>query len=123
VIKLVYCVRKRDDVSDDRFHQYWLEQHGPLVRSFAEAIHARRYVQSHTIAPEVNAAIARSRGLAAPFEGVTEVWWDNLATYRAGFETPEGRQARDRLIADESTFIDFSRSCSFLTEEHVIFDE
>ena len=122
MIKLVYCVRKRQELPDEEFHRYWLEQHGPLVRSFAEAIHARKYVQSHTVQPELNAAIARSRGLSPAYDGVTEVWWDSIAEYRAGFETAEGQQARDRLIADESTFIDFSQSRSFLTEEHVIFN-
>ena len=122
MIKLVYCVRRRADVSEDEFHRYWLEQHGPLVRSMAEAILARRYVQSHTIGPELNQAIARSRGLSNGYDGITEVWWDDVTTYRAGFSTPAGVAARERLIADESTFIDFSRSCSFLTEEHVIFD-
>ena len=44
MIKLVYCLRKRDDIDNDRFCQYWLEEHGPLVRSVAEAIGASRYV-------------------------------------------------------------------------------
>ena len=35
--KLVYCVRKRAELSDDEFRTYWLEQHGPLVRSLWEA--------------------------------------------------------------------------------------
>lgn len=50
MLKLVYCIRRRSDVPPETFHRYWLEQHGPLVRSVASAIGAIRYVQSHTIA-------------------------------------------------------------------------
>ena len=43
MIKLVYIVRKRDDISFKDFSAYWLEKHGPLVRSFAKT-HARPQV-------------------------------------------------------------------------------
>src|ERR1700734_2839387 len=38
MVKLVYCVRRREDVAEDEFHRYWLDEHGPLVRSVADAI-------------------------------------------------------------------------------------
>jgi hypothetical protein len=48
MIKLVYCLRKRDDVTSEELYRYWLNEHGPLVRKFADAIKARKYVWSHT---------------------------------------------------------------------------
>ena len=35
MIKLIYCLRKRDDIDSDSFYRYWLEEHGPLVKSVA----------------------------------------------------------------------------------------
>ena len=122
MIKLVYIVRKRDDVSQKDFHTYWLEKHGPLVRSVAKALHARKYVQSHTIAPEAGAQIAQSRGMGGEYDGITEVWWDSLEELAAATATAEGREAGRRLIEDEAKFIDLKRSSIFLTEEHTIFD-
>jgi uncharacterized protein (TIGR02118 family) len=122
VIKLVYIVRKRDEITFKDFSAYWLEKHGPLVRSFAKVIHARKYVQSHTVAPEVGGAIAQSRGMPPGFDGITEVWWDSLDEVNAGFSTPEGREAGRVLTEDEARFIDLKRSYIFLTEEHTIFD-
>jgi uncharacterized protein (TIGR02118 family) len=122
MIKLVYCLRKRADVPADKFHQYWLETHGPLVRGFAAAIKARKYIQSHTILPAMNQAFAQSRDLAPPYDGITEVWWDDAAALEAGMGTPEGQAAHRRLKEDEATFIDFSQSRVFMTEEHTIFD-
>jgi EthD domain len=56
-----------------KFYSYWLDTHGPKVKDAAEALRARRYVQSHTCEAELNV-------------------------------------------------IDFSRSCVFMTTEHLIFD-
>ena len=121
MVKLVYCLRKRDDIDTERFYRYWLEEHGPLVKSVAEAIGASRYVQSHTILPQLNALLLESRGLENPYDGITEVWWDSQADLERGMASPEGIDAATKLIEDESRFIDFSRSRLFMTEEHAIF--
>ena len=84
MIKLVYCLRKRDDIDPDRFYRYWLEEHGPLVKSVAAAIGASRYVQSHTILPELNELMIESRDLKAPYDGVTEVWWETMSALEQG---------------------------------------
>ena len=121
MIKLVYCIRRRTDLSLEEFQRYWLEQHAPLVKSFAEAIGAQRYVQSHTVMPQVNAMLQEARGLETPYDGVTELWWASEADMDQGLNTPEGREAGARLLEDERNFIDFSGSRLFLTEEHEIF--
>jgi len=122
MIKLVYIVRKRDDVSDKEFHEYWLHKHGPLVTSVAKAIRARKYVQSHTILPEAAASLSQSRNMAEIFEGITEVWWDSVEDLTAGTSSLEGQDAGRLLLHDEAKFIDFKRSTIFFTEEHLIFD-
>jgi len=121
MIKLVYCLRKRDDIDSEQFYRYWREEHGPLVKSVAEAISASRYVQSHTILPQLNALMLESRGLEDAYDGITEVWWDSQADLERGMASPEGIDAQAKLIEDESRFIDFSRSRLFMTEEHAIF--
>jgi uncharacterized protein (TIGR02118 family) len=122
MIKLVYVLQARDDVAPEEFHRYWLEEHGPLVASFAEEIKARKYVQSHTIDTPVNQALVDSRGTEPVRHGITEVWWDSLDELQAAMSSPEGIAAGRRLLEDEATFIDFSRSTIFITEEHTIFE-
>ena len=121
MIKLVYCIRKRDDISIDEFYRYWKEEHGPLVKSVANDLGACRYVQSHTVLPEVNAMLEQGRGLEPAYEGITEVWWQTEADFEKGIGSPEGQAASDKLIEDEAKFIDFSRSKVFMTQEHEIF--
>ena len=122
MIKLVYCVTRREDLPPDQFRKYWREQHGPLVRSFAEALRARRYVQSHTLDTPLNDQLTQSRGGGEAYDGITEVWWDSMEDLQAGMQSPGGVKAGQALLEDEGKFLDLSRSRLFLTEEHVIFD-
>ena len=121
MIKLVYIVRRRPDFSPKDFYHRWLA-HGPLVSEVAEAVHARRYIQSHTIDTPLNEQFAQSRGMEKAYDGITEVWWDSLEDLVAGMNTPEGQSSHKRLLEDEREFIDLANSFIFLTEEHPIFD-
>lgn len=121
MLKLVYCVRKRADVSAEEFHRYWLAEHGPLVKSLQKAMRAIRYVQSHAIDAETNALLQSSRGSRDAYDGITEVWWSNREDFELGLATDEGRAAAEALLDDERSFIDLAASALFMTEEHVIF--
>jgi uncharacterized protein (TIGR02118 family) len=121
MIKLVYCITRKPTVSADEFNRYWLEEHGPKVRSLASTVGALRYVQSHTILPDVNAGFRASRGLAAGYDGVTEIWFESEASMAQGLGTPDGIAAAKLLLDDESHFIDFATSRIFMTQEHEIF--
>ena len=120
MVKLVFCCRRRPEMTREEFHRYWLDEHGPLVRSLREHLpQMKRYVQSHTIADEVNAGIRAGRGSGEPYDGITEVWFDDLASM--GSSTEEAAAAGRRLLEDESTFLDFPNCSIFVTEEHEIF--
>ncbi len=122
MIKLVYIVRRRADVPPEEFRKYWLEHHGPLVRSFAQNARARRYVQSHTFDTPINSLLAQSRGMGDPYDGITEIWWDSLGDLALVLNSAEGLAANETLIEDEGRFVDLARSFIFLTEEHTIFE-
>ena len=119
MVKLVFCCRRKPEMSVTDFQHYWLESHGPLVRSLRAAFPGmRRYVQSHTMATPVNDALRASRGAAEPYDGITEVWFDDLESLGT---TDRAIEAGQRLLDDERTFLDLSRSSLFLTAEHEIF--
>lgn len=123
VIKLVGVLRRREDVPPDEFRRYWLEEHGPLVRSIVEAAGVKRYVQSHTLDTGLNAGIASGRAALAPFDGIVEVWFEgSLEDLGALLGNDNFQQANAVLIQDEANFIDPERSSFFLTEEHILLD-
>ena len=121
MVKLVFCCRRRPGTSREEFQRYWLTRHGPLVRSLRQALpQMRRYVQSHTLDTPANAAIRASRGSGPEYDGITEVWFDDLASM-GGSASAEALAAGRKLLEDEGRFIDFATSSVFLTEEHEIF--
>lgn len=120
MVKVVFCVRKRPEMSDEEFHRYWLEEHGPLVRSKARALGIVRYVQTHKLDTPANEAMRASRGAAEPYDGIAEVWWESVESMAAATATGEGREAGRALLEDERRFIDLVRSALWVAEEHEI---
>jgi len=121
MIKLVYCIKKREDISQSEFHRYWLDEHGPRVRRHASALGAERYVQSHILDSPLNEGLRLSRGMAPAHDGITELWWSSIETFQKATTSEEGIAAGAELLEDERHFIDFEASTLFLTEEHEIF--
>ena len=122
MIKLVYCVHRKAGMPQEEFFRYWKENHGPLVKSFAEALNAGKYVQSHLLESPLNQVAQEGRGASGPYDGITEIWWNSHEELLEAMQTPEGVAAHEKLIEDEARFCDLSRSSIFLTEEHSIFE-
>ena len=122
MIKLTFCVRRKDEISEKDFHDYWLNEHGPLVKKHAKALGINRYVQTHAIDIPANAGAAAARGAPERLDGVAELWWDSLEELEASGQTEEGRIAAKELLEDEAKFLDFSRSPLWFNQEHVIYD-
>ncbi len=117
VIKLTFAVRRRADVTQEEFHRYWRDEHGPLVRSLQDVLGIRRYVQVHRLETPFNDALRASRDALEPFDGTAELWWDDLDALVAGSSSPEGLAAGQTLLEDEGRFIDLARSALWLGEE------
>ena len=120
MIKIVFCLRRRADLSRDEFQTYWLTTHAPLVRSHADALGIRRYVQVHSIDDAISTAVSGSRKGPEPYDGVAELWLDSLEALVEAGSSAAGRAASAALLEDERRFIDLERSPLFLAEEHVI---
>jgi len=123
MIKLVFCLRRRADLTREAFQAYWLQTHAPLVRARAEAVGALRYVQVHTAHDDLNTALQASRGGPEAYDGVAELWFADRAALEAALGTEAGRTAGAELLADERNFIDLERSPLWIGEEHPIVGE
>ena len=58
MIKLVYCVTRHAALGRELFLHTWLHEHGPLVRSLAEALESIESLQAALISPRGAAAAA-----------------------------------------------------------------
>lgn len=121
MIKLVFSLRRREEMTREEFQRYWREQHAPLVERHAEALHIRRYVQVHARDTPLDEAVAGARGSESSFyDGVAELWWDSVEELMAAFSSDAGRAAGQALLEDEQRFIDLPRSPLWLGEERVV---
>ncbi|WP_321938194.1 MULTISPECIES: EthD domain-containing protein [unclassified Paraburkholderia] len=121
MIKLTFCLRRLPQLTPKAFRDYWYDVHGPLVREVAEAMRMRRYVQSHALVDARFVGIAATRGIeATPYDGIAELWWDDVESMLAVGETSEGRAASRRLVADERNFIDVVNSPLFFVNEREV---
>jgi uncharacterized protein (TIGR02118 family) len=117
VIKLTFAVRRRTDIDPVEFHSDWRDQHGPLVRSLQPVLGIRRYVQTHRLETPLNDVLRASRSALEPFDGVAELWWDDLDALVAATSSPEGSAAGRALLEDEARFIDLEHSALWLGHE------
>jgi uncharacterized protein (TIGR02118 family) len=120
MIKFTFCLRRRPELTREAFQDYWLNQHGPLVRSVKDALGIHRYVQTHALAAPFSEAIRASRGAPEGFDGIAELWWQSIDALTASTNSAEGRRAGRRLLEDERKFIDLARSPLWFNREHEI---
>lgn len=103
MVKLIYCISKKPELSVEEFQRYWRETHGPIAGRIPGL---RRYVQCHVV-PET---YARAN---PPYDGAAELWFDDVDTMREAMRSPEVAAAME----DEKNFIDHSRVASLVTVE------
>jgi uncharacterized protein (TIGR02118 family) len=120
MVKLIFCLRRRPDMSVEEFHRYWRDDHAPLVTRHAATLGIRRYVQLHTVPGPVNAMLAASRGGPEAYDGVAELWFDSAESLASSAATDEGMAAAAELAHDEERFIDHARSPLFVADEQAI---
>ena len=101
MIKQVSFFRRRKDLSPEDFREHWRTKHADVVRRLNGLV---RYVQNH--------ALDSSSG----FDGIAEVWFEDMESMRANVDTPELESIR----IDEENFIDSSTMGTILTNEYII---
>ena len=121
MLKLTFCLRRLPRLSLEEFQDYWLNRHGPLVRSLQPALGMVRYVQVHRRDDELGLGMAKVRGAPEPYDGVAELWWESEGAFRTSGLTAEGREAGRLLLEDEARFIDLANSPLWLNREQVIY--
>ena len=118
MIKLTFALTRRPDLTREAFQAYWLHRHAPLVKTCQHALRIRRYVQLHSLPPEISADLRASRNAPEPFDGVASLWFDSIDDMQDAGRTPQGRQAAQELLEDERRFIDLANSPIWIAEDH-----
>ena len=111
--KIQFPLRHRADWSEMDVRQYWLQNHGPIIRRHAPQSGIVRYLQVHRLNHSLNESLQSALGFTVPvYLGHAEVWSGASAA------SPEERRvASQAAVDDESKFIDFPASTLFVGVE------
>ena len=113
MLKLLYLQRRQPRLSRAEFQEHWLERHSRFAREIPGVL---RYVQYATLLDDpIAASLAQASEGREPYDGVTAVWFADVASFTASMDHPVVEAA----LADERHFIDQGRSVALLVHEHV----
>lgn len=109
MIKLVSLVKRRKDLTQEEFRAYWLNHHAKIENELVQTTPVTRIVASFA----TGEVIGGERPL---FDGMVELYSENLIDLRAAFQSPSS----EMMLKDERNFIDSTEEISrIVTEEYV----
>ena len=105
----------------EQFQDYWENKH-PLSApaNAVEVLGIRKYVQVFPLSEEENSELRGIRNGVSEFDGVAEIWIDDLETFNTQWNSGEGQKAFKAFLEDEKNFVDWERSVCFLGEEKTV---
>ena len=109
MIKVLSFTARRPEFSPAEFARYWHDVHVPMWASIPGI---RGYVVSRIISENKRSDVASIA--MAPFDGVVEIWYDDMESMARSAGSPEGQAWRK----DSAEFIGNMRT--FLTREQVV---
>ncbi len=111
-LKVSCFLTRRPDLSHDEFFHYWTEVHTPmLAKPMPGAPTIHRYIQLRTIPEDVPAL------KTAPYDGVAEIWFDDLAGAAAMFTSDHYNTV---VAKDEENFLDRTKTAFLYSYEKSI---
>jgi len=79
MFKLIILLKKKPSLTDEEFAKYWVDTHAPLANKMPGL---RKYV--------VN-VVRRPPNREPEYNGVVELWFDDVDSMKKAFASPEGK--------------------------------
>jgi hypothetical protein len=119
MIKLMFCVKRKPELSIPEFRRHW-QEHQDCTRELARALNAVRITHSVTLAIEENVRFVLTRGTAEPFDGVLEVWWKDSSDFTAGMADKRLQEMIQTMRTHQREFADLPSSMMFFVSEESV---
>ncbi|MFO8010896.1 MAG: EthD domain-containing protein [Dehalococcoidia bacterium] len=108
MIKTIALLKRKPGISREEFARHYEEVHAPMAIKLLTVF--RKYVRNHVV--EVP-------GVEGPdFDCVSEFWFDSVEDAMEVQEILQSDAARE-LREDEASFIDSSKTVSFMVDERI----
>ena len=118
MIRLVHCMKAREDVSAAQFRDF-LEgrELTVLMEEMALLSGSVDYRVSRTLQVAVNERLQNERGGAEAFDALMEVWWESGQDLFGLAESDEFQALIQKMDELQAQFVDFERSSRFFVEQ------
>jgi len=112
MITLNLLVRRKADVSAEKFREFWMGEHADRVCTLSAKLGIRRYTKCETQHDdEVNLALQNMYGTSSDaYDFVDQMVINDIEDFRAGLNDPETTSAVQSLYEISARFMEQSRS-------------
>lgn len=103
VYKIMLPMKRRPGMTTEEFRDYYENNHAPLAAKYSTALlrYRRTYLEPHAH-PETGPASE------PPYDVITELWFDDEATYRSTLEYLTTTKMPPEIVEDEERLFDRS---------------
>ncbi|MFQ5644166.1 MAG: hypothetical protein ACE5FQ_10790 [Thiogranum sp.] len=117
MIRYINCFRKAPDLSTEDFREFWQgAEFDELIGKIVALTGAVRYSKSLTLQVSMGEDLVSDRGLAQPYDGILEYYWDNAQRLPEVYATEEARALSEQFTRYQGQFVDLASSTAFFTE-------
>ena len=120
MVRLIYCISRRNDVSSLAFRRFWeQEDYIRLLQKLAALYDVKRWERNLTLEISHNNRLVEQSGLAAPLDAIIEFWWDDTSAIESIDNTPQAKLLREQLHELENNFVDRTKCHAFFTTAEI----
>ncbi len=117
MIRLVYCINRREDVSLEDFRSFWSDRRfSELYREYSCLFRTSRIKKNLVLKVPMNLAISERQGMRKPYDGIIEIWWESAKELIAINETDQARELIRKIAEYEDQFVHKAHSTIFFTK-------
>ncbi len=117
MIRYINCLRKVPELSSENFREYWQgAEFEELIQKIVELTGAVRYSKSLTLQVSMGDDLVSDRGLAQPYDGILEYYWENAHHLPEVYATEAAKKLSEQFAGFQSQFIGLANSTAFFTE-------
>ncbi|KAF3904011.1 hypothetical protein AA313_de0205182 [Arthrobotrys entomopaga] len=118
-IRVSVCFKKNPTLSDEQFHDYWANNHGPLCTEWMKKFGLLRYVQMHVDRREVKNLSDTIGWRVADFDGIADFHVHKMKDF---FDAFADDYYQKTLWVDEEKFVDHNTTIMTIGYDYTVIE-
>ena len=116
MVNVVYCMRRRADMTLQQFLNHWGNVHAPIVMENLAVLQLAGYQRIVPKAHEMSAQIERRHISQPPYDGIALLTWASEEDLQQSLKEPKALEVQRILARDEKLFVDAAHSSRWVAE-------